>query len=59
MVFVYDSFKMETGRIGKADGEETAERLSAVVVNSLDDQAKTQDLARRAYQSRTQFRAAP
>jgi AraC family transcriptional regulator len=54
-VFVYDSFKMEAGRIGKADGEETAERLSAIVADSLDGQAKTQDMARRAYQSRTQF----
>jgi AraC family transcriptional regulator len=32
-----------------------ADRLSAIVVNSLDTQAKTQDLARQAYQSRTQF----
>ena len=53
--FVYDSFKMEAGRIGKTDGEETADRLSTIVVDSLDGQAKTEDLARRAYQSRTQF----
>jgi AraC family transcriptional regulator len=39
----------------KADGRDTADRLSAIVVNSLDTQAKTQDLARQAYQSRTQF----
>ncbi len=32
-----------------------AERLSAIVASSLDTQAKTQDLARVAYQSRTQF----
>jgi AraC family transcriptional regulator len=30
-------------------------RLSAIVANSLDTPAKTQDLARQAYQSRTQF----
>src|SRR6266702_1848718 len=39
----------------KADGQDTADRLSAIVANSLDTQAKTQDLARQAYQSRTQF----
>src|SRR3984885_12770546 len=52
---VYDSFKMGTGRMNKADGQDTASRLSAIVANSLDTQAKTQDLARQAYQSRTQF----
>src|SRR5438093_3089211 len=41
--------------MNKADGQDTADRLSAIVANSLDTQAKTQDLARRAYQSRTQF----
>src|SRR6202042_627023 len=41
--------------MNKADGKETAHRLSAIVTNSLDTQAKTQDLARQAYQSRTQF----
>src|ERR1700680_759346 len=41
--------------MNKADGQDTADRLSAIVVNSLDTQAKTQDLARQAYQSRTQF----
>ena len=46
---------MTTGRIDKADGRETADRLSAIVANSLDTQARTQDLARQAYQSRTQF----
>jgi AraC-like DNA-binding protein/uncharacterized damage-inducible protein DinB len=39
----------------KADGQDTADRLSAIVANSLDTPAKTQDLARQAYQSRTQF----
>jgi AraC family transcriptional regulator len=39
----------------KADGQDAADRLSAIVANSLDTQAKTQDLARQAYQSRTQF----
>ncbi len=46
---------METGRMNKADDQDTANRLSALVANSLDTQGKTQDLARRAYQSRTQF----
>jgi AraC family transcriptional regulator len=41
--------------MNKADSQDTADRLSAVVVNSLDAPAKTQDLARQAYQSRTQF----
>src|SRR5438552_17369695 len=44
-----------TGCMNKADSHETADRLSAIVANSLDTQAKTQDLARQAYQSRTQF----
>jgi len=39
----------------KVDGQGTADRLSAIVANSLDTQARTQDLARQAYQSRTQF----
>jgi AraC family transcriptional regulator len=39
----------------KPDGQNTADRLSAIVANSLDAPAKTQDLARKAYQSRTQF----
>jgi len=38
--------------MNKAD---TVARLSAIVVNSLDTQAKTKDLARQAYRSRTQF----
>src|SRR3954454_24321898 len=41
--------------MNNADGEDKADRLSAIVTNSLDTQAKTQDLARQAYQSRTQF----
>jgi len=41
--------------MNKADGQHTANRLSAIVANSLDSQTKTQDLARQAYQSRTQF----
>jgi len=41
--------------MNKADAQGTAGRLSAIVANSLDSQAKTQDLARQAYQSRTQF----
>src|SRR6201985_801542 len=38
-----------------ADDRDTANRLSAIVANSLDTPARTQDLARQAYQSRTQF----
>jgi AraC family transcriptional regulator len=41
--------------MNKADGQDTASRLTAVVANSLDTQVQTQDLARQAYQSRTQF----
>src|SRR5437660_10313756 len=41
--------------MNKADGQDTADRLSAIVANSLDTPAKTQDLARQAYQSRTQL----
>ncbi len=41
--------------MNKADGQDTRDRLSAIVSSSLDTQAKTQDLARQAYQSRTQF----
>lgn len=41
--------------MNKADDHDTADRLSAIVANSLDTQTTTQDLARRAYQSRTQF----
>jgi AraC family transcriptional regulator len=39
----------------KADGQDTANRVCAIVSNSLDTQAKTHDLARQAHQSRTQF----
>ena len=41
--------------MNKADDHDTADRLSEIVRNSLDTQAKTHDLARQAYQSRTQF----
>jgi AraC-like DNA-binding protein/uncharacterized damage-inducible protein DinB len=41
--------------MNKVDSRDTADRLSAIVANSLDAQAKTQELARQAYQSRTQF----
>src|ERR1700758_532322 len=41
--------------MNKADGQDRAGRLSAIVANSLDTQPKTQDLARQAFQSRTQF----
>lgn len=41
--------------MNKANGPDMADRLSSIVANSLDMQTKTQDLARQAYQSRTQF----
>lgn len=41
--------------MGKDVGQDAAKRLSAIVANSLDTQAKTDDLARQAYQSRTLF----
>src|SRR5215469_7405014 len=41
--------------MNKADGQNMSDRLSAIVANSLDTQKTTQDLARHAYQSRTQF----
>ena len=41
--------------MNKPDGQDAASRLSAIVTNSLDTQAKTRDLARQARQSRTQF----
>src|SRR5215469_16712385 len=41
--------------MNEADGQDTANRLCAIVANSLDTQAKTQDLAQQAYQSRTHF----
>jgi AraC family transcriptional regulator len=40
--------------MNKAD-QDAADRLSAIVTKSLDTKAKTEDLARQAYQSRTQF----
>jgi AraC-like DNA-binding protein/uncharacterized damage-inducible protein DinB len=39
----------------KVDGRDRASRLSELVANSLDAPATTRDLARQAYQSRTQF----
>src|SRR5262249_55755251 len=39
----------------KADGQDTAGRLSAILAKSLDTQAKKEKLGRQAYQSRTQF----
>jgi AraC-like DNA-binding protein/uncharacterized damage-inducible protein DinB len=41
--------------MNQADSQNTASRLTAVVANSLDTPVKTQELARQAYQSRTQF----
>ena len=41
--------------MNEAESQHTASRLTALVATSLDTQAKTQDLARRACQSRTQF----
>ncbi len=38
-----------------AGSQDMADRLSAVVANSMETRAKTQDLARKAFQSRTQF----
>ena len=41
--------------MNEADDTGTRDRLLALIANSLDTQARTQDLARQAYQSRTQF----
>jgi AraC family transcriptional regulator len=41
--------------MNNADGQDTADRLSAIVAKSLDTPGKTEDLARQAYQSRTKF----
>jgi AraC family transcriptional regulator len=41
--------------MNKGDRQDTADHLSAIVANSLDTPARTQDLARQAYQSRTHF----
>jgi AraC-like DNA-binding protein/uncharacterized damage-inducible protein DinB len=41
--------------MNKGDRQDTADRLSSIVESSLDTQARTGDLARQAYQSRTQF----
>ncbi len=46
---------MATGRTNGSASEQAADRLTAIVANSLDIPAKTEDFARRAYQSRTQF----
>src|SRR5262245_61243265 len=54
-IFVYDSAREEPVSVNKADGRDTTNRLSEIVMNSLDANAKTKDLARQAYQSRTQF----
>jgi len=41
--------------MNKVDGQGTANRLAGIVASSLDTRTKTQDLARQAHQSRTQF----
>ena len=41
--------------MNRTAGQDIADRLSMIVANSLDTPAKTRDLARQAYQSRTQF----
>jgi AraC-like DNA-binding protein/uncharacterized damage-inducible protein DinB len=41
--------------MNKVDPQDARDRLSAIVSSSLDTPAKTQDLARQAYQSRTGF----
>jgi AraC family transcriptional regulator len=41
--------------MNKVGGQDKTDGLSAIVVNSLDTQTKTKDMARQAYQSRTQF----
>ena len=46
---------MGTGRMNQANNQNKANRLTTVVANSLDTPVKTQELARQAYQSRTQF----
>jgi AraC-like DNA-binding protein/uncharacterized damage-inducible protein DinB len=46
---------MATGQTTKSAAHDPATRLADIVANSLDLQPKTQDLARQAYQSRTQF----
>jgi AraC-like DNA-binding protein/uncharacterized damage-inducible protein DinB len=39
----------------KADGRDMADRLSTIVAKSMDTPTKTREMARQAYQSRTQF----
>jgi AraC-like DNA-binding protein/uncharacterized damage-inducible protein DinB len=41
--------------MNRGDGQSPANRLSGIVANSLDTPAKTEDLARQAFQSRTHF----
>ena len=41
--------------MNKSDDSNAADRLTAIVANSLDTHRKTQDLARQSYHSRTQF----
>ena len=41
--------------MNRGDGQDAANRLSGIVANSLDTPAKTEDLARLAFQSRTHF----
>jgi AraC-like DNA-binding protein/uncharacterized damage-inducible protein DinB len=41
--------------MNRGDGQGPANRLSGIVANSLDTPAKTEDLARQAFQSRTHF----
>lgn len=43
------------GKLGKPGSPDSASRLVQAVTGSLDSNATSQDLARRAYQSRTQF----
>ena len=51
----YDACTMKSGREHAAEVRETAERLSGIVASSLDGPGQTEELARRAYQSRTRF----
>jgi AraC-like DNA-binding protein/uncharacterized damage-inducible protein DinB len=41
--------------MNKSDDQDAASRFAAIVADSLDTRASTQDLARQAYQSRTRF----
>jgi AraC family transcriptional regulator len=55
LIFVYHGFTMSDRGHEKSAGKPAANRLSSIVANSLDTPAKTEELARQAYQSRTQF----